>query len=144
MKKYVLFSFILAIILILAACTETQPPGIGIIDMNRILEESRRGRQLNEELSRMGDQLEQTYQQQEKELSSADGEQELDNIYQQFLNNKQSMEEQLQQEIEQVLVEITEEKNLGVVLNNKNVHFGGEDITETLIESLDQEFYEGE
>ena len=117
--------------------TETR---IGILDRERIVNESSRAQQLEVKLSDIGERLEQEYKMIEEE--GEETEQELENIYQQFLLNKEELEEKLNKEINEVINEIADEMNYEVILLKESTKFGGEEVTSQIIERLDEKFYQ--
>ena len=142
MKKTIIILSVLSIIILISGCEklpQLSQPEIGILDMELVLDQSKRARQLTEELSEIGSGLEKDY---EKERQEEDKE-ELDRIYQQFLNNKKRVEDKLNDEVKNVLKEISKEENLGIVLYKKSVRVGGIDITDKTIELLDKTYFEG-
>ena len=110
--------------------------------MEKVLNESKRAEQLRDELSEIGTNLEKEYEEKEKDLESDSKEEELDKIYQQFLQNKENLEGELNKEVSKVLETIAQEKNLDVVLLKQYVQFGGQDVTEETIKELDEKYYQ--
>lgn len=145
MKKTIIISIIIFTfsIIIFSGCTNEESK-VGVLDMEKVIAESRRARQLNDELEDIGIDLEEDYREREEtiEEEDAENEEELDRIYEQFLENKENLEGELNQEINEILDEITEEENLDVVVLAQYTQYGGQDITETTIEKLDEEYYE--
>ena len=115
---------------------------VGILNMEKVIQESRRAAQLKSELSQTGSSLKKEY-----EKTAAAGEsqpQKLNQVYQQFLKNRESLQGQLKKEVKQVLSELAQKKNLDVVLRARYTQFGGLDITPETISLLDKKFYQGE
>ncbi len=142
-KKFLIIAVILLMILTLSGCAGQQNR-IGILDMDAVLTRSERAQTLQKQLSDIGDNLEKNYSQKEQNLSGENKDQELDNIYMEFIDNKQRLEDQLNLEINDVLEEITKEKNLEIILYKKNVQYGGIDITGEVIKRLDEVTVEGD
>jgi outer membrane protein len=133
MKRF-FFAMIIGMILILSGCATSRVEKIGIMDMNRILQESQRAGELQQELLSIGDELEERYNQ-----AAEKGQEELDKIYQEYLDNKGRLEHKLNEEINIIVDEITEEQNIDIVLIKEQVYYGGIDITGQIINRLDEE-----
>lgn len=142
LKKIVFTASFIILLVIISGCTAGQPE-IAILDMERVLNESKRAQELKDKLAEVSENLEKNYNIKEKELNGERKEEELDNIYMEFLDNKQKYEEQLNQEVESILADISESKNLEIVLYKKYVKYGGEDITTVVIEKLDNKNAKG-
>ncbi|MFW5985831.1 MAG: hypothetical protein ACOCQH_00575 [Halanaerobiales bacterium] len=136
MQKLILYLLIFLISIMLVACSRPVEK-VGILDMERVLEESQRAQKLQQELHDIGNRLESEYQQQEEELSN--GEEELERIYQEYQNNKQRLEGDLNSEIKEVIAGIADNENLGTVIFKDSVYYGGVDITDEVISGLDTE-----
>jgi len=142
LKKIILISIFIILLVIMTGCTAEQPK-IGMLDMERVLKESERAKELKDKLAEVGEDLEKNYEQKEKELSGENKEEELDSIYMEFLDNKQKLEGQLNQEINSILEEISESENLEIILYKKYIKYGGLDITESVIEKVDNKYAKG-
>lgn len=140
MKKKVL-GLLIIITVFLAGCS-TPVEKIAVMDMGRVLQESQQARQLQQELLEVGERLEEEYNQKEDELAEEEGEEALDEIYQKYLDYKESAEKELNQKINQVLAEISKEEKYNIVITGDGVYYGGNDITDQVINRLDQSITE--
>ncbi|MCG8515440.1 MAG: OmpH family outer membrane protein [Halanaerobiales bacterium] len=136
MKKKLL-GLLIIITVFLAGCS-TPVEKIAVMDMGRVLQESQQARQLQQELLEVGERLEEEYNQKEDELAEEEGEEALDEIYQKYLDYKESAEKELNQKINQVLAEISKEEKYNIVITGDGVYYGGNDITDQVINRLDQ------
>ena len=110
---------------------------IGVINMEKLLNESSRAKQMQKDLEERGKELEENYQ------GDTENPEEVENqIYLEFSQEKQEIEKQLNQEIQTVLDEINKNNKYSVILYKNRVYQGGEDITEEVISKLDQKFNE--
>ncbi|MFW5999390.1 MAG: hypothetical protein ACOCQC_01890, partial [Halanaerobiaceae bacterium] len=55
MKRYIFILLVITLLLAVVGCAGG--PEVGVMDMNRVLDESRRAAQLDDELSRIGDEF---------------------------------------------------------------------------------------
>lgn len=138
MKKRIVVGLIITLILVLAGCSTSRPQTIGVMDMELVLKKSQRAGELQQELMAIGNELEEEYNQKKEELPAEKGEEELDKIYYEYLDNKERLENQLNQEINRVITEISREQDIDIVISSDQVYFGGVDITEEVIKRLDK------
>ncbi|MCF8008194.1 MAG: hypothetical protein K9K32_00385 [Halanaerobiales bacterium] len=131
----VLFIIILSLVFYIYYDSVNKESKIGIIDMDLVLEESIRAKELQSELEKRGDQIESKYEDLKLEDEDVDNQ-----IYMEFMQNKQKIEEKLNSEIELVLDQILQEENYSVILYKKQTYFGGQDITSKVIKLLDEQF----
>lgn len=132
-KKAVVFSVLLIMILSLGSCTFKEEKEIALMSMSEILEKSKRADELQQELIKISNELDSSNNE-ENNISEEEA-------YQKFNSEKARLERELNSEIESVLDEITKEKNIEIVLYKDKSYYGGIDITEDIIELLDQKYY---
>ncbi len=137
MKKGLVLALALLLMIIVAGCS-AGPSNIGILDMEKVLNDSERAQELQQELLTRGDQLQQDYDRIEEDLTGEEKETEQNKIYQEYLNSKQSLEVKLNQEINEILSRLSEEKDLDIVVYKNDVYYGGIDITDQVISRLDE------
>lgn len=143
MKKAIICILLILLIPLIAACSNQSQEKIGVLDMEKILSSSQRAEKLQQELLDIGNRLEVEYNQKKENLSGEQEEEELDRVYSEYMNNKERLEKQLNQEVDQILVKIVEEKKLDVIVKKGDIYYGGLDITGEVIEELDKELTEG-
>ena len=124
---------LIIIILSLGSCTFKEEKEIALMSMSEILEKSKRADELQQELVTISNELD-TSNKEENNISEEEA-------YQKFNSEKAKLERELNSEIENVLDEITKEKNLEIVLYKDKSYYGGIDITQDVIELLDQKYY---
>lgn len=139
LKKIILLCIIISFLL-LAGCT-SRSPEIAVLDIEEVLARSRRAQELQEELLNIGNTLEEEYSQQEDKEEDQDR---LEQVYQEYLTNKQRLENSFNGEVKVLIEEIRKDKNIDTVLYKDSVYYGGIDITEELVEMLDSKYDEEE
>ncbi|QTL96889.1 hypothetical protein GM661_02310 [Iocasia frigidifontis] len=139
LKKIILLGISISFVL-LAGCT-SRSPEIAVLDIEEVLARSRRAQELQEELLNIGNTLEEEYSQQEDEEEDQNH---LERVYQEYLSNKQRLENSFNEEVKVVIEEIRKDKNIDTVLYKDSVYYGGLDITEKLVEMLDSKYDEEE
>lgn len=142
MKRYLILP-LLIVVLILAGCSRQPVQKIAVMDMDMVLTTSQRAQEMQQTLTETGNKLEKDYNQKEKELSGEEGEKELNKIYQEYLDSKQQLEEKFNNKMNAILSSIVEEKGIEIVLYKNGVYYGGEDITQEVIDKLDNESGDG-
>jgi len=135
MKKIMLLFVVLVLLLPVMGC-RSEESSIGILDMERVLEESKRANHLEEELSHFSESMENEEEQEENN--------DLEEVYAEYQENRQLVEGQLNEEVKEVLAELSEDYELKIILYEENIYAGGRDITDEVIENLDLFFYDGE
>ncbi|MFP4017394.1 MAG: hypothetical protein ACLFUI_10230 [Halanaerobiales bacterium] len=148
MKKLSLFILVIMTFLVLAGCSTPQPDKVAYMNMGEVVDYSQRAQEITQELADIGNELEIKYQQIQHELADEENndendEVELDRISQEYLDHKRRLEGLLNQEINEIIEEIAERDNISTVLYSESVYFGGEDITQEVIDKLDERYSEG-
>ncbi|MFW5999440.1 MAG: hypothetical protein ACOCQC_02145, partial [Halanaerobiaceae bacterium] len=78
----------------------------------------------------------------ENEENGENEEDELDSAYMEYQDSKRQLEGQLNEEVENVLQDLSEEYGLKIIVYKENIHHGGRDITDRVVEELDSRYYE--
>jgi len=126
----------------MAGCSTEKTEKIALLDIEALLQNSKRARQLETELLDIGQRLAEDYMDKEAGLSVEEGKEELDLISQEYLDNRQRLENSLNNELYEAIREVAEEEGISIVLYRESVYFGGEDITGRVIKKLDERFIE--
>jgi len=142
MMKYIpwLLAACLALALIWALSALTVNVNhVGLIDMGKILSESKYAQRLNEQLTDKYDQLvAQLQASAESEDLSDDEKAEQDRaIYAEYLRFRQELESQFQAALDRAIAEAASEAGLQLVLDVDLVRYGGKDISDEIIKRLD-------
>ncbi|NLJ84586.1 MAG: hypothetical protein GX336_06730 [Halanaerobiaceae bacterium] len=141
-KISLLILMISVIVLAMAGCSTEKTEKIALLDIEALLQNSKRARQLETELLDIGQRLAEDYMDKEAGLSVEEGKEELDLISQEYLDNRQRLENSLNNELYEAIREVAEEEGISIVLYRESVYFGGEDITGRVIKKLDERFIE--
>ncbi|MEJ6951256.1 OmpH/Skp family outer membrane protein [Natronospora cellulosivora (SeqCode)] len=137
MKKILLFTLLMSLFF-LVACDNAEPEQTAVMDLQLVLENSSRAQKMHQELLEIGNKLEVKYDEREEGMSSGESQEELEKIYQEYMEHKYFLEYNLNQEITRVIEEIASEEGIDVVLLNQGVYYGGIDITSQVINKLDE------
>ncbi|HKL12904.1 MAG TPA: OmpH family outer membrane protein [Halanaerobiales bacterium] len=113
---------------------------IGVIDMEKLLNESKRAAELQSNLENKGKELEEKYENLEGE--DVNLEEKKDQISMEYAQAKQEIEKQLNNEIDKVISELNKNNEYQVILYKNKVYYGGEDITDRVIKLLDEKHSE--
>lgn len=116
-KKIAIFSIVLTFSFLLVSCSFEEETKIGVMSMNKVLEESQRAQELQFEL---------------ENYSSEE---------QNFEVKKEELENKLNEELNSVLGEISEEKELDIILYKDKSYYGGIDITSDVVDRIDEKYY---
>ena len=116
-KKIAVFSIVLAFSFLLVSCSFEEETKIGVMSMSEVLEKSQRAGEL------------------QTELENYSGEE------QNFEIKKEELENKLNEELNIVLEEISEEKELDIILYKDKSYYGGIDITSDVVDRIDEKYY---
>jgi outer membrane protein len=109
---------------------------VGVIDVNKVMTESPKVKQFQEQLNVKGKELSDQLEKDKASLSAADFQKKQETLYAEFMKVKQEMEGQIDSSIKETLDGIAKEKKLGVILYKNGVAQGGTDITDDVIKKL--------
>lgn len=109
---------------------------IGVVDVNRVMTESAKVKQFQDQLNAKGKELSDQLEKDKPNLSAEDFQKHQETAYNDFVKTKQDLEGQVDASIKQVLEQIAKEKKLGVVLYKNGVAQGGTDVTDDVIQRL--------
>ncbi len=134
-----LIVIILILLIGILFVTLNQPAEIAVVSMEKLVAESKVAGELQQELTNIGQQMEQEYLEKKDEIENTELESDhsLEQIYNQYLSNKEKLEEQLTNEIRKVIAGLAEKDDYEVILFKRDVHSGGVDITDKVIQALD-------
>ncbi len=110
--------------------------GLGVVDLDRVLEEAPRAIYFQEKLDETGKEIEERYQIDSDDISTEERLSLQEQAYQEYQSIKEELEDRLNNEIDQAVKEVAEEEKLDIIFYQKAVSFGGRDITEQVVEKL--------
>ncbi len=123
-----------SMIFFLAGCE--REVGLGVVDLDRVLEEAPRAIYYQDKLDEEGREIEDRYQVDSDDISNEERLALQEQAYQEYQAVKDELEEKLNNEIEQAVKEVAEQENLDIIFYKQAVSFGGQDITEQVVERL--------
>lgn len=141
-KKFIIFIFVL-----LFNITYTCAGGVGYVDYNKIVSNYNFAKTAAHELDIKASELqaflaekEKEYQQLESPVQKSKFEQEMNSEIQKrekaFNDFKERREFVVKQRIQKTIDKVREEKSLDIIISNENIYSGGIDITDTIIQML--------
>lgn len=137
-KRYLVVGmiFLLAMAL-LAGCSATGEK-IGIVDMDKVVKESPKAQEFQNQLDQIGTEIQNEYKaiEENNDLNEEEKKTKKEEVLQRFVTAKQELEEKLNSAIETAVKEIASEKKLEVIFYKHSVRYGGVDITQEVIEKL--------
>jgi len=108
----------------------------GVVDVQRVMKDSGKVQQFQEQLNNSGKELTEKLEQEKGALSAEQFQKRQQEVYADFVKQKQDLENQMDTLINQALADIAKEKDLSVVLYKTNVAQGGIDVTDDVIKKL--------
>lgn len=134
-KLLVALTVLVGAMLIFTGCTAQQK--MGVIDMNEVIKQSPKAQEYQNQLDKKGAEIQEKYKAIADENVSADEKQKRqEEALQEFVAAKQDLEEKLNNEIEAAVKEVAEGKKIDIVFYKQSVRFGGDDITQDVINKL--------
>ena len=134
-KKFALLTLLLFSLVLLGGCASGST-AIGVFDANKVMAESPKIKQLQEQLNTKGKELTEKLEKEKAGLSDEEFQKRQEASYAEFLKTKQELEGQVDTTIKQALEQVATEKKLGVVLYKNGVAQGGVDITDDILKKM--------
>ncbi len=124
-----------ALALLLGGCS-TGASTVGVLDVNKVMSESAKVKQLQEQLNTKAKELSEQLEKDKASLSQDEFQKRQETAYGDFLKMKQELESQVDASIKQALEQVSTEKKLGVVIYKNSVAQGGVDITDDVLKKM--------
>lgn len=138
MNKQIRIALVLVIIFIaglaLAGCNSQ--PTIGVLDVNKVMSDSPKIKQFQEQLNVKGKELSDQLEKDKASISAEEFQKRQEAAYGEFLKTKQDLEAQIDSNIKQAIEQVSQEKKMGVVLYKNSIATGGTDITDAVIQKM--------
>ena len=121
---------------LLAGCGNEKPSAIGIVDMQKVMTENGKIKEMQEQLNKKAQEITTTLEKERATLKPEEFQQKEQLAYAEFMKMKQDFENKIQLQIQTVLEGIAKEKKLGAVIYKNGLAWGGIDITEDVLKKL--------
>ena len=121
---------------LLAGCGNEKPSAIGIVDMQKVMTENGKIKEMQEQLNKKAQEITTTMEKERATLKPEEFQQKEQLAYAEFMKMKQEFESKIQLQIQTVLEGIAKEKKLGAVIYKNGLAWGGIDITEDVLKKL--------
>lgn len=139
MKRYVKITAAVLLLLafaITAAGCSLGGSNVGVVDINKVMTDSPKVKTLQDQLNAKGKELSDQLDKDRPNLSAADFQKKQQDAYNQFLQTKQDYENQIDASVKQAVQQIAQQKHMNVVLYKNSTAYGGTDITDDVIKSM--------
>ena len=130
-----LIAMILSISL-LAGCAGEKPSTIGIVDMQKVMTDNPKIKQMQEQLNTKAQELTANLEKEKTTLKPEEFQAKEQLAYASFMQMKQEFEAQIEAQTKKVLEEVAKEKKLGAVIYKNGMAWGGIDVTEDVLKKL--------
>ena len=121
---------------LLAGCSSEKPSTIGIVDMQKVMTENGKIKEMQEQLNKKAQEITAALEKERTTLKPEEFQQKEQLAYAEFMKMKQEFESKIQLQIQTVLEGIAKEKKLGAVIYKNGLAWGGVDITEDVLKKL--------
>ena len=122
--------------LVLGGCGTEKPSTIGIVDMQKVMSENAKIKQMQEQLNTKAKALTETLEKDKATLKPEEFQQKEQAAYAEFMKMKQEFEAEIEAKTKKVLEEVAKEKKLGAVIYKNGMAWGGIDVTEDVMKKL--------
>lgn len=133
-KRMVTLLMVVMMSVMVSGCLNAQKTGV--VDVQKVMKDSGKVQQFQEQLNNSGKELTEKLEQEKGTLSADQFQKRQQEVYADFVKQKQDLESQMDTLINQALADIAKEKDLSVVLYKNNVAQGGIDVTDDVIKKL--------
>ena len=121
---------------LLAGCGNEKPSAIGIVDMQKVMTENGKIKEMQEQLNKKAQEITTTLEKERATLKPEEFQQKEQLAYATFMQMKQEFETQIETQTKKVLEEVAKEKKLGAVIYKNGMAWGGVDVTEDVLKKL--------
>ena len=123
-------------VVLLAGCGAEKPSTIGIVDMQKVMTENPKIKQMQEKLNTKAQELTANLEKERATLKPEEFQQKEQLAYAEFMKLKQEFESQIETQTKTVLEEVAKDKKLGAVIYKNGMAWGGIDVTEDVLKKL--------
>ena len=121
---------------VLSGCGAEKPSAIGIVDMQKVMAENPKIKQMQEQLNSKAKELTEGLEKERATLKPEEFQVKEQAAYAEFMKIKQEFEGQIETQTKKVLEEVAKEKKLGAVIYKNGMAWGGIDVTEDVLKKL--------
>ena len=121
---------------LLSGCAAEKPSTIGIVDMQKVMTENPKIKQMQDQLNTKAKELTENLEKERATLKPEEFQQKEQLAYAEFMKMKQEFEAQIETQTKKVLEEVAKEKKLGAVIYKNGMAWGGVDVTEDVLKKL--------
>ena len=121
---------------LLSGCAAEKPSTIGIVDMQKVMTENPKIKQMQDQLNTKAKELTENLEKERATLKPEEFQQKQQAAYAEFMKMKQEFEAQIETQTKKVLEEVAKEKKLGAVIYKNGMAWGGVDVTEDVLKKL--------
>jgi len=121
---------------LLSGCAAEKPSTIGIVDMQKVMTENPKIKQMQDQLNAKAKELTENLEKERATLKPEEFQQKEQVAYAEFMKMKQEFEAQIETQTKKVLEEVAKEKKLGAVIYKNGMAWGGVDVTEDVLKKL--------
>lgn len=137
MKKMIfLLIALLAVAVLVSGCGLGGSNNIGVLDVNKVMSDSPKIKQMQEQLNVKGKELSDQLEKDKANITPEEFQKRQEAAYGEFVKLKQDLEGQVDTTIKQTLEQVSKDKKLGAILYKNGVAQGGIDITDAVIQKM--------
>ncbi|SJZ47584.1 OmpH family outer membrane protein [Selenihalanaerobacter shriftii] len=136
-KSLKLLLLAIALLVLVTGCT-SQKQKIGIVDMKKVVEESKQVQKYQQNLDQKLKELQSEYEAKLQDIKDEEKlKDERQKAYKQSQKIKEEMEKKLRKTIQEAVKKVAKEEKIDIVVRKAEVQYGGINITDQVIKSLE-------
>jgi outer membrane protein len=137
MKKFKMITLLsLLVIFTIAVGGCAQSGAVGVLDVNKVMAESPKVKGFQDQLNQRGQDLTKQLEADKPNLTPEQFQAKQEAAYKEFLQTKQDLEKQIDDNIKQAIEQVAKDKKLGTILYQNSVAHGGVDVTQDVINKM--------
>ena len=121
---------------LLVGCGAEKPSTIGIVDMQKVMTDNPKIKQMQEQLNVKAKELTENLEKERATLKPEEFQQKEQAAYADFMKLKQEFEGQIELQTKKILEEVAKEKKLGAIIYKNGMAWGGIDVTDDVLKKL--------
>ncbi|WP_346353592.1 OmpH family outer membrane protein [Azotosporobacter soli] len=134
MKRIGLVVLMVLVMGLLGGCSGAAT--VGVVDMNKVMTDSPKVKDLQEQLKTKGTALEEGLNKEKASLSPEEFQKRQEQAYGEFVKLQQDVKGQFDTSLNKAMEEVAKDKKLGVILHKGGVATGGVDVTDEVLKKL--------
>jgi len=136
LKRIFACLFVIFLLAFGVASAESAGGTTGVLDINRVMQESPKVKECQAQLSARGAELTKQLDAEKPNITAEEFRRKQEAAYKEFLALKKDLEQQIDDSIKQAAEQVAKEKKLSLIIYKNGVAYGGPDVTDDVIKKM--------